>query len=557
MQIVELKNIEELNEYAKYTQRLLIFGGGRVSSVLLTCLSELDHKFSETVILVSDDRYNPKNSHVIPLKESNLNETDSVVIATFKNVQEEIIESLEKYNLSRIITISNNLYVEMKILLLKRFKNYLERLEDEQEELANKIKILEEIKLYNEKNRSNIYVNAVVSSLIDECKRNLPSQYIVQNLVKEIKKEYKIPIYDSKCIVVVGKGWSAKALSKLLKEKDFRFVNADDSNWEAEDREKCVFLVCEEKAEFNACLCGLDENQIIRIDYLLNADFVKTPDLKKVFYVFDKSYRKIEAKGLVNGLSYARDAIHMDLLEVPMLTLANSGQDLYYNFLCLKYAYERCDSLKYVITTIAPYSLRYDESLSKLKKGDELFYYTVFSNVHHAESREVQLYKREREKIDDILGKDVWENFSNTLYEDFGLERYNKYISEKDVFNPLCVESEEEEMLEKLFSKPYEETVREYKQILKDYCEYAEGHNLKMLFLITPYSEFYKERWEISYINEVRCYLQMLGKTYSFDYIDLSDKVWSDYRFRDSGHLNRVGAIYVCEIINKWLKGSD
>lgn len=115
---------------------------------------------------------------------------------------------------------------------------------------------------------------------------------------------------------------------------------------------------------------------------------------------------------------------------------------------------------------------------------------------------------------------------------------------------------DETDQIRKQFEKPYDKTLEENKQILQQYCDFINQKKLKLLFVVLPHSDFYREYWKEDYYLELMDYLVLLKAEYQIEYLDLSHVKLPDHYFRDNSHLNRIGAIYVSEEINKWLEKS-
>ena len=149
-----------------------------------------------------------------------------------------------------------------------------------------------------------------------------------------------------------------------------------------------------------------------------------------------------------------------------------------------------------------------------------------------------------------------WKEIAGKIYKKYYLPRYGKeYFSRKDVFMPdkdnlLEIEAD----VRKLYKKPYEKTLAEYKNVLKQYCNFAEERNIKILFIIPPFTQVYKHNWDENYYGELMDYLQQMKEMFHVDYMDMTQMQLPDTCFRDSGHINRIGAIYIADKVNEWLK---
>lgn len=300
------------------------------------------------------------------------------------------------------------------------------------------------------------------------------------------------------------------------------------------------------------CLKCISAENIVNLDLILDIDINKAPYVRSVFEQFNKSIMKENGyEVLVTGLSYGRDSIHCDLLNKKTVTLANSGQDLYYDLQCLKYAKKELPELKNVISVLAPYTLRYDESLAKRQSASVLVNYSIFRDRHNnTELNDILLfYDNMRKKVENVLN---WDDFLHWYYE----YKYSNRIwyDNKEIFHSDIINEIDDIEVRKRYNKPYEETLIENKKIMLDYCEKVKEYGMRLLFFIPPFSSYYRNLWNEDYYIELMDYITELDEKYDIDCIDMSHSDIPDYCFRDSGHLNRIGAIYVSEIINKWLE---
>lgn len=92
-------------------------------------------------------------------------------------------------------------------------------------------------------------------------------------------------------------------------------------------------------------------------------------------------------------------------------------------------------------------------------------------------------------------------------------------------------------------NKDYPATLKENTEILSEYITFCAEHNLKLFFLMTPYSNYYKKTWNNDYVKELWETLSEVGKDYDYTVLDFSDEEWADYYFGDYAHLNKIGAI--------------
>lgn len=285
---------------------------------------------------------------------------------------------------------------------------------------------------------------------------------------------------------------------------------------------------------YNICLYQICTNP--------SAYFIQANYLKQIEYT----------DTLVTGMSYTRNAIRDEYLDKKVVSVANSSQDLYFDFKYFKDAISRSSKIKNVIIGLAPYSLRYD--LSKTRLDYRIFYYQeLFDDSHNNPEYKACLHEHHEQikRLKKIFGEGIFDILFDTLADPLaieGLERRTKIFVPAEITEP-----EVKEMVKK-FDKPYYETITENKKILREYFDLALAHGISIYVFVPPYSQWYKEHWKKDYLDEVLDYVNELGKEYDFDLIDLSSFDLPDYYFGDYAHLNNLGAITVATVLNQILK---
>ena len=290
-----------------------------------------------------------------------------------------------------------------------------------------------------------------------------------------------------------------------------------------------------------------NKSRINEIEELFNQFFDH-----ELSYIFYKYRQNINAEAIVIGSSFGRDDIHCDLMSVSTASLANSAQDIYFDTLCYEKSVREMHSLKLVIHVLAPFSLRYDESLSKKQFGRMKFNYIVFGEGHN-NSEVVQCFEKYNETItflnDYGTFQEIREEFQNAFFSE---SSWKTMYDPEQIFSREEISEAEKKVVEAQFNKPYEKTLIENKKILADFCERLSNSNTPILFFLPPLSETYKSIWDENYQIEVLDYLNELRAKYTNVYILNLYKVnLEDEFFRDSYHLNRNGAKFVSKYINK------
>lgn len=303
---------------------------------------------------------------------------------------------------------------------------------------------------------------------------------------------------------------------------------------------------------------------IFQVKY--NGNCIDIGHLRKMEYMPEHyfTHKKIKDKsaflGLILGLSYGRDAIREDMIDVSVLNASTSGQDLFYDSCVLREVTQR-KKIKFIIQTIAPYSLRYDESLSATKKKEVGFYYTRYKTLHNNKIliEDAEEYDRQRRIFNDTFkGLTDWESVSKMMWEDYLEHNLYDIRSKQECksFIEEMVSCSELDMIKRQYNKPFQKTIEENKVIIRQMYE-LESKTTKVLFFFPPFTKFYKEWWNENYYKETLDYIKNIAVGIHADVLDMTKEKMDNSYFRDSGHVNRKGAEIVANRINNWIAAND
>lgn len=277
--------------------------------------------------------------------------------------------------------------------------------------------------------------------------------------------------------------------------------------------------------------------------------------LKNVHYRINmKRYNEVsqaKVKAVITGLSYTYYAVNADMLTDKTLMLATPSQDIFYDFEMLKKAHEdHGDSLKYVIAGLCPYTLRYDLSQSKGVKDRALEYYQDFGTIHNYKPDVSDNLLRIEEAIIDAWGYDLIEEiYNHYIYPSFIME--TGISTGQWAFDENCIPQSWINDIHSKTHKDFPETLEENKQILAQYMQFCVENNLKLFFLMPPFSNYYKNNWNNDYANELWQTIREIGKDVDYTILDFSDEEWENYYFGDYAHLNDIGAIRFTSMLDR------
>lgn len=257
---------------------------------------------------------------------------------------------------------------------------------------------------------------------------------------------------------------------------------------------------------------------------------------------------------LITGMSYIRNCINTHHLDIAAINTASSSSDLYYDYLTYKDIIGKCNSIKKIIIGLAPYSLRYDLSLAKREyERSRLHYlYDKFSDAHNCiDLKSLEDYSKYKQQMISLWGVDCLTAIFHSVCNDKRIKYLNRINT---TFDPNNINPAEKEQMTGKYNKPYPNTISENKKILYEYIASALSNNIEVLLLIPPYSDWYKEHWNIDYKYELIDYINELKETFqSIVLLDFSEFKLPDYMFGDYAHVNILGAIYISNIINEYL----
>lgn len=278
------------------------------------------------------------------------------------------------------------------------------------------------------------------------------------------------------------------------------------------------------------------------------------------YYIYrKKSLRDMKNEnicGIVTGMSYMQRGINTEQMSRKWALCAYPSQDLYYDFFTLADAIKRLGGkLKYVVMGIAPYSFRYDLSLSKGVQEKVYLYYREFGELHNAipSPEELELFVR----CDKVLDELLCSNWRDIIF-DFISESTFQHSNRIYHFKALNDKQQQEslEVMKKTGNKPYPDTVAENKMVFDMYMKLCSRHNIKTTVLLPPFSEFFREHFPDEYVEETRNIIRDYQGKYNFEILDLYDSpdFAKDMYYMDEAHMNIYGAEKLTKILDDFLK---
>lgn len=273
---------------------------------------------------------------------------------------------------------------------------------------------------------------------------------------------------------------------------------------------------------------NIDEMKIIKFFKWFDSNNNYVEDLIRVYN------NSCDYRGIITGISYTRAAIIESLLKYKFVLAAFASQDLKYDYKISEYIIEnrRGNQIDYCIIGLNYYSFQYDLSKSSMKNKID-FYNCIDSD------KNTNNYDFTVENM--IFKKDYCINF-------------NQETEFCKMENDLKSEIGKKQALLDC-NKNYPETVKENKQILKDYFNLLKNNKIKPIVIVCPASEYYTKYFSKKIEDEFHSIINEFEKEYDFQYIDyFRSKEFDDKYFQDVSHLTPEGAVKFTKILNNLIK---
>lgn len=366
---------------------------------------------------------------------------------------------------------------------------------------------------------------------------------ILKNLLS-VRRGFK----GQKC-VVYGDNWLAEEIEKKMSAANYSVFNWRAVNPEYID-EYDLYIICDDVTKSFDIQTIKNKDKIIKLWDYLKYHFVVFPSFYKI-YMDSKRQSSDKVKCIVTGNTNLISAVRTNLLHVNAVSVANSSQDIYYDFKMFCNAYEAMPNVEYAVIGLAPYSLRYDTSKSKVEWRRCLVYYSIVESMHNCEDREhlMALYESEHKKMEEYFDDD----YIQSLYELF--EQTGVNMSEEDgIYNEETLTQEMMALnireISELYNRPYTDIFLENKVLLEEYAHFCQMKGIKAIFLIPPYTQWYKDHMKKVYYDELVATVKVLCSKYGAKLVDMMNVTMPDCCFKDYANVNHIGAVKVASYLN-------
>lgn len=380
-----------------------------------------------------------------------------------------------------------------------------------------------------------IHLESIIKAICEYVESDNSDDAILDSYIEILESEFKKYYF---IIKIIGGQVLHNSLVDYLSKSNYQLWSSD---FEKELDKYIVIINCNDEmmSDINCInLCNY-----YSMTYYTNTDF--QTNLKN----YDNS-KNTNIETIITGMSYTYYGIDTKYFSNNTALLATPSQDIYYDIHMLRKCYaDNSMSLKYSIFGLAPYSLHYDLSLSRLVGMRTLQYYQEFGSIHNAKTDLHQIIDFEHSKMMKYFGYNIGkEIYDKYLYTPMAIHEYNQM--KKGDFNPSNISDKDIYEINSKYHKKYPETVEENKQLIREYLAFCQECNIHAIFMMPPFSNWYKQNMNQAHLTELWSFIDSLKDEFSYSIFDFTDEIWEDYYFVDYAHLNELGAIKLSSRLN-------
>ncbi len=395
-------------------------------------------------------------------------------------------------------------------------------------------------------------IKAVLDTFAYELQNGTANEECTGGYNKILKKELNInrTLRGQKC-VIYGDNWLSEEVAKRMRAKNYcvfhwRAVNPAYIN------EYDLYFLCADPSKAYGLSAIQDNEKIIKVWEYLKYQFITFPSFYKTYSNF-KRQDGGKIKCVITGGANIVNAVRSKLLHINAVSLANSAQDIFYDFKMFSHAYESMPNIKYAIIGLAPYALRYDMSKSRMERRHCIVYYPITGTMHNWEEGEhlASVFQEEDRRIKQFFDEEYIQDLFD-IYEknSYGLKEEREKIFDSGAVSKECAEINAQE-IDELYQRPYTDILLENKVILEEYARFCQIKGIKAIFLIPPYTGWYQKHMYKVYYRELLAALKVYCSKYDAMLIDMLPVNLPDCCFKDYGDLNHIGAVKVASYLNE------
>lgn len=356
-----------------------------------------------------------------------------------------------------------------------------------------------------------------------------------------------------KCIVF-GDNWLAQEMKSRMRSMNYCVFDWHAANPLYAD-EYDLYLLCDEPLKVYDLPTEAQGDRLLKLWDYLKYKFVVFPAFYESCVEFKKQQGH-KVKCIVTGGTNIKGAVKSGLLHTKTVSLANVSQDLFYDYHMFRRALSSLPELEYAVIGLEPFSLRYDESGSKVEWRRCMTYYPIIGTMHNCSGAEqlARLFEEEEKKLLQHFDR----KYLDSLY-DIYVSQTKPAAGAERVYDSAGMSRECEALIlreiSELYNRPFPETVEENRSILEEYVGLCAEKGIKAVLLIPPYTGWYREHMKMEYYGELRIFLDELARKYGAVLIDMLQMQLPDCCFSDYANVNCLGAVKVAAVINGVIDG--
>lgn len=360
-------------------------------------------------------------------------------------------------------------------------------------------------------------------------------------------------------ILIFGTGKSAVILESGLDIKNVNIVGYIDNNiskqgnlhngkriYNPNDINKLIYDYILIASQYNEEIYS----QLIDLKVNKNNIFEFYPFFNIMWNIYDWNLKrflnKYDIEVICTGISYALNGFKEDMCFKSAINFALGSQDLYYDYKIVKYLIEnhkeKFKNIKCCLIGLSYYSFQYDLSLSAMKNKC-LLYNNTLKDLHNYKIQE--RIKTCYENSNYIANKVFVRNENGSYSFHWGIAAKQNYnINNIDIIGKNQADLD--------CNKDYPITVKENKQIFKEYLKLLKDNNIKPIVVVFPASKYYTKYFSKRIEDEFKDIIDKVSKECDFQYIDyFRSDLFNDDDFQDVSHLNSKGAEKFTNILNE------
>lgn len=273
---------------------------------------------------------------------------------------------------------------------------------------------------------------------------------------------------------------------------------------------------------------------------------------------------------LIVGNSYSLCGIENELLNTKSFNLSMHSQDLYYSYKLAKECIENNKNIKKCIIGVGHYTLYNDLSKCKGEYQTNIMknvYVPLLKDKHNSCNADTSINLHLNNLLYDSLIEKIFDLDELESFICCEIHKLNpKYFATPEIRKKMSYlrgrrlselsYNEKVSLCEQRISThnnfiKYNETYREYTDILKEFLELLKNNNIEPILIYFPLTKIYLEKINQQMRETFYETINSLNYEYNFSFIDFNkSNLFNENDFADLDHLNEYGCMKVCNYLN-------